>query len=333
MNSRNASYSLFGWDFQINAAIYIFLNNIKDIERIRVEGKLQDIELIRRDGSKIYAQAKAVYRWDDYSNVINNLKSALQSLDEAKEKEKNTCDLVYVTNTPNPFRQNMSFFKYGVNVTYNDLPDKSKNVINRILLDKKLSSLDTNMLKICVIPFHTDELNTRYKVIKEQVNEFLAVLGLSESGFAPILLSVWQNEVFKNGTIPDTDVSIKKSQLVWPLIFLVTDNASDDWLMNDLDEAYFEDIKAKYRTLINNVTDQFDIYTKIVYDYEHNKGTGNLRENIRDFINVFWEGYSDKFGLNAAVPNDEQECLMKLIIHKVLVKKEKIATIKKGVGL
>ena len=62
-------------------------------------------------------------------------------------------------------------------------------------------------------------------------------------------------EVFKNGTIPDTDVSIKKSQLVWPLIFLVTDNASDDWLMNDLDEAYFEDIKAKYRTLINNVTD------------------------------------------------------------------------------
>ena len=333
MNSRNASYSLFGWDFQINAAIYIFLNNIKDIERIRVEGKLQDIELIRRDGSKIYAQAKAVYRWDDYSNVINNLKSALQSLDEANAKEINTCDLVYVTNTPNPFRRDKSFFQGVVNVAYDNLPDKCKIVINKILRDTNLSSLDVNRLKICIIPFHTDDLNTRYKVIKGQVNEFLAALGLSESGFAPVLLSVWQNEVFKNGTIPDTDVSIKKSQLVWPLIFLVTDNASDDWLMNDLDEAYFEDIKAKYRTLINNVTDQFDIYTKIVYDYEHNKGAGNLRENIRDFINAFWEGYSDKFGLNAAVPKDEQECLMKLIIHKVLVKKEKIATIKKGVGL
>ena len=126
MNSRNASYSLFGWDFQINAAIYIFLNNIKDIERIRVEGKLQDIELIRRDGSKIYAQAKAVYRWDDYSNVINNLKSALQSLDEAKEKRKKYMRFSICYQYPNPFRQNMPFFKYGVNVTYNDLPDKCK---------------------------------------------------------------------------------------------------------------------------------------------------------------------------------------------------------------
>ena len=45
MNSRNASYSLFGWDFQINAAIYIFLNNIKDIERITEKEILEAVEI------------------------------------------------------------------------------------------------------------------------------------------------------------------------------------------------------------------------------------------------------------------------------------------------
>ena len=43
---RNATPSSFGWDFQINAAIVLMLENIKTIKSVRVEGKKEDIELI-----------------------------------------------------------------------------------------------------------------------------------------------------------------------------------------------------------------------------------------------------------------------------------------------
>lgn len=47
MPSRNASFELEGWDFQINAAIFMVLKDVKNIERVRLEGKLQDIELTK----------------------------------------------------------------------------------------------------------------------------------------------------------------------------------------------------------------------------------------------------------------------------------------------
>lgn len=52
MTYRNASYTLFGWDFQVNAAIFIFLKNLKDIDKVRLEGKLQDIEFIKKINPK-----------------------------------------------------------------------------------------------------------------------------------------------------------------------------------------------------------------------------------------------------------------------------------------
>lgn len=39
MNDNCAAPSLFGWDFQINAAIAILIDNINQVEKIRVEGK------------------------------------------------------------------------------------------------------------------------------------------------------------------------------------------------------------------------------------------------------------------------------------------------------
>ena len=35
MNNRNASPAAFGWDFQVNAAILLMLENIKEAKRVR----------------------------------------------------------------------------------------------------------------------------------------------------------------------------------------------------------------------------------------------------------------------------------------------------------
>jgi len=52
MTNRNATPSAFGWDFQVNAAIVIMLDNIKEMTSIRLEGD-EDIEVNLYDGTSM----------------------------------------------------------------------------------------------------------------------------------------------------------------------------------------------------------------------------------------------------------------------------------------
>lgn len=89
MKKRNASFSAFGWDFQINAAIVLMLENITEVNKVRVEGATEDIELTLDNGEKIYSQAKSVVRAnDDFSNVKKKMNDALESLTDAYKMGK-----------------------------------------------------------------------------------------------------------------------------------------------------------------------------------------------------------------------------------------------------
>ena len=52
----NASPEVFGFDFQVNATIFLLLDNIKDVKTIRMEGASEDIELTMNDGNQIIAR-------------------------------------------------------------------------------------------------------------------------------------------------------------------------------------------------------------------------------------------------------------------------------------
>lgn len=87
MINRRANAVLFGFDFQINAAIILMLENIKDLQSVRLESKNEDIELTLANGQKILAQAKAVEKSSsDFSHVRENLKKALISLSEGAQR-------------------------------------------------------------------------------------------------------------------------------------------------------------------------------------------------------------------------------------------------------
>ena len=60
MSDRRAHAVFFGFDFQVNAAIMLMLENIKELKYLRLEGNYEDIELTLVDDQKILAQAKAV---------------------------------------------------------------------------------------------------------------------------------------------------------------------------------------------------------------------------------------------------------------------------------
>ena len=85
--SRRADAVLFGFDFQVNAAIVLMLENILDLKSLRLEGESEDIELKLNDNEYILAQAKAVVKsCEDFSNVRANLKKSLISLSEGAKK-------------------------------------------------------------------------------------------------------------------------------------------------------------------------------------------------------------------------------------------------------
>ena len=68
--SSNASPEVFGFDFQVNATIFLLLDNIKVIKTVRMEGASEDIELTMNDGNQIMAQAKGVVKGSsDFSHV------------------------------------------------------------------------------------------------------------------------------------------------------------------------------------------------------------------------------------------------------------------------
>lgn len=45
MANRRASSVVFGFDFQVNAAIILMLENISDLKSLRLEGDYEDIDL------------------------------------------------------------------------------------------------------------------------------------------------------------------------------------------------------------------------------------------------------------------------------------------------
>jgi pectate lyase len=124
MSSSNASATLFGWDFQINAAIVLMLENIEIAEQVRVEGSTEDIEIKLNNGKILYSQAKSVVKCTDYSNVKEKLKKALTTLSVAS-KDPNCDRLIYVTNSPNPFgdKDSMTAFYGHTRRAFKDLPD------------------------------------------------------------------------------------------------------------------------------------------------------------------------------------------------------------------
>ena len=66
MANRRANATVFGFDFQINAAIVLMLKNIQELKSLKLEGDYEDIELELENGSYILAQAKSVEgaSWD-----------------------------------------------------------------------------------------------------------------------------------------------------------------------------------------------------------------------------------------------------------------------------
>ncbi len=336
MGNRRADAGMFGFDFQVNAAIILMLDNIKILSSVRLEGNEEDIVLTLENNKKILAQAKAVQKASfDFNNVRANLSKALTTLSEGAQSA-DVDKLIFITNSPNPFNDDASksIFYAPTRRKFSDLPPSAQEIIQKYLsaIDKPLN---TDNFVIQVFNFETDDDKERYKVVMQEVNDFIGRLNTSTSpGVGSRLLDIWQNRIFENGTKKNAAITVNKKGIIWPLIVLETDIAKYDDEYEDLfDIGIYEEVTRRYPTIIDDCCERVDFFTKILYDFQGFKSEKkNAKDKNIDFIESVWEEYKTEF-MVPGIDEETLEALTKVILYNVLRRRKLIESIRREVNL
>jgi len=263
---RRADAVLFGFDFQVNAAIVLMLENIKELQSLRLESNNEDIDIGLLSGNHILAQAKAIVNSStDFGNVRKNLKNALESLSNGSKKVEAE-KLILITNSPNPLNEDASrsIFWGPARRGFSTLPESSQKIILEYL-SKIDQPLNTDQFVIQVVPFETDDEAERYKVVMQAINDFVGELKLDIPGLGKQLHRVWCGEVFKNGTKKDASITLSKNELIWPIIVIATDiDRIDRDFVEQFDSVQYDEVVRRFRELIDSCCERVEFFTKIL---------------------------------------------------------------------
>lgn len=333
MAGTNASDSIFGWDFQINAAIVLMLEDITNVQKVRVEGKTEDIEITLTDGEFVFSQAKALSDPSSTKNVRKKLSDGLGTLNQAA-KQYGVCKLIYITNAYDPLadkKSKPSFYGQS-RKPYSSLMDSAKKVIENILSKENYNDIDKSKLFIYTLPFEND-LNDRYKVVIEKVKDFISSIKSNLSGSAQEVLDIWQQQLFENATLHDTAIVLTKKDIMWPLIVIMCDDGfRSNPFSEDIDDGMYAEILSRYKNFISCKCQKFSFVTRVLTDYQCFVSAKTGNERIIEFVNNNWSRYLDEF----TSTNDTEELLntlVKIILFQLLRQRYLVNQVKKKVNL
>lgn len=357
----------FGFHFQTDAGIAIMLEylNNKDFQGLKMEG-LEDIELRFNDKSVILAQAKASI--DPNINFHNNtakLKKALKTLSTAGTKANKVRKYIFITNSSEPFRNeapNQNFYSYD-DLDYQQLTEPVRDQLKEYTeklknKDIMLEAFELNKFNIVVLPFTGNDLNKRKRALRNLLDDWYGSLDVDIEGLIAKICQIWQETVFENNTVfedhqmkyngkklkhPEKkNRSIKKKDLIWPLIVLLVSRMrrSDDFYDSYLDGDY-DYLMDEYYDIIKITTERFRFITKVLSDfsfYEDNifnmsKKRRKRKDLDNEFIESSWKDYVKLFGLNEISEKNDQEDLTKIILHQIILNRRDINKVKMRVGL
>lgn len=324
---------MFGFLFQANAAIVLMLENITELKSIRLECN-EDIDIELIDGSYVLAQAKSVVKAStDFTHVRANANKAIASLSDGAQKV-NVRELVYITNSPNPFNDDASknmFYGNSI-VKYGELPLSTKELIDNSL-SQLCHPLDVNQLNIRVIPFEGDDDRQRYRVLLTAISDFMERIGLGDFGYRQKLHEVWESMLYRSGSKSNKEIKLGKKDVIWPIIVCVTGQGNlnrDALYCTGLADSEFEEINNRYREIIDYCSERFDLVAKVISDYITAGVKGREADNL--FINKHWSDYIDEVNMDS-IDEEIRSSLIKIIMYTILSKKYVINRIKKEVNL
>ena len=334
MANRRASSVVFGFDFQVNAAIILMLENISDLKSLRLEGDNEAIDLTLNNNQHILAQAKAVVNSSsDFHNVRRNLQNALVSLSEACQKV-DAKQLILITNSPNPFNDDgsRSIFWQPTHREFATLPPSAQAIVTGYLKDIP-TPLDLDKFTVQVFPFETDNDSERYKAVMKVIDDFIGDLNINIPGLGKRLLEIWHWDIFTNGGKANAAIQLDKKNIIWPIIVIATDiDKCDDDFLNQFDPAVYDEIAHHYKDTIDNCCERIEFFTRVLSDYNSFHGSKRASERMNEFVEQTWRDYYEEFSV-PGMDVETQEGLTKVVLYNIVRRRITIDKIKRGVNL
>lgn len=360
---NDASASSFGWNFQSNAGIFLFLKYLKVAESIKIESKLQDIEIQLSSGNKILAQAKSAQDYTVATDKKEKFKDAIISLAKFSD---NGNQLIYISNIPDTLDSAKDNFNNKV-VAYTSCPQGVRDEIDRLFEttcnsmraridkedDKKKKAKNKRVLKLVegfdktklhisvIFPYWGDEQN-RYSEISNAIVSFLVDdLMLSNDNAIAIkrrLLEHWQLIFEHNSTQPDINETkkITKEDFAWPIaVYLSKDGVPDiqDCLSFAPDQSLTEEVERMLADPAMVYHERFEFSNRVIQEYSaYRKGqTAGVKDIEKLFIKDHGSNYFDEF----IIDNDTEitEYITKAFIYKILVNRRNMTKIQAGIGV
>ena len=328
--SRNcAAPSLFGWDFQVA----ILIDNIRDVDKIRLEGSEQDIEITLSNKEKIYAQAKSVEEAGDYSNVKKHLAKALNSLNNtAHDEDGNIKQFIYITNSENPMGNMQTISQFigpYIRQPYTQLTDKAKEIIESALSKaEKEVSIDRDKLFVYVLQFQNGVSPAdRYTNIKRIVDEFVETILENRNGIGGKVLDVWQKELLLNGSVSNTCITLDRKQFTWIIVVKALENSlQDNSFYDKFDVSEVQQVQNHFNTFICNSVVRFEFVTAVLSDFNNFTPKERNKKTV-EFIEEKWSDYTSEFALDK-LDSNTQEILVKTILARIIYQSNTINSMK-----
>jgi hypothetical protein len=325
----NASASAYGWVFQVGAGITLMLDNLRDFTSLKMEGASDDIELTLKNG-KIYAQAKSVTQIGDQRSASTNLKSALKLL-SSDNKNGDAVKLVYITNIANPLSSQIpSAYQYEHIYDFSTLPiDDQQNVISNAESDFAPEKFQVHIMNFF------GEGDNKFANIKDKISEFLRG-AINDPSYNKRLLDSWFETFMVNcSDKPDCEKSLNlsKKEIVLPVIILVIDPPiGEEEFSKVCDYDDYSEIEQGFREIINSQTYDYEFVSEIIGEFLYK------RENVVDknsykyeFVKSEWQKYENYFLF--VQERDKREALIKIILLTIIIRRNKIDSIRKATNL
>lgn len=352
IKSNQATASTFGWFFQVIAAITLSLKYRTKLEKVKVEGKTEDIELYLRDGElPVYVQAKSTSKKPEdapRSDVRGHCCNAMKTLVNTSNAVKgNYSVLMYISNFLNPlnFDKRIADARWNPQATellemsFDNLPKQGQKFLREceISARKKLSKkyvstdnyFDWEKLIIATLPMARESNLEDKQSFRKTSRLLLATIeeilesATGSTSFKTDIFDTLVARYFENTTRDNVTITYK--EIMWTFISQIILHAKDDYIENSVDFILQEDVRKYSNDFINKLSLNMEVINKATYLWEKYKRDHKDRvpkaQVFYDYLETNWTEFQEYFSMD---DKELQKYCIQDLISKILIKSRTI---------
>lgn len=335
--NTNNSGGIAGFNFQDMAALYLFLDNVDEVQSFEVEGK-EDIALTWNDGTLSFIQAKETqspYNTFNKKYVIDALKVLSQDVtDYGLEKIKSE---VLLTNSNYLFgkRAGQEFTSAPHRKYSGDsLPPKMLKKLEEFNNVVDHSKIDFSKLKVMKIEYSGDDDETKLSELEKKVRKFMDAAHINLSKYDSLLKSMLFL-VYRSAE--DSKKSITKKDFAGytaATLLIGTSQIERFLMLFDIDLGDEDYIRGQYSEFLKPMSFDFSIISKVnmmLFNYgKQNRGLSR-DDKARDFVNKNYRNICTYLGID--IENDKRNAdVARFILWLIVINNSDFNNIKEALN-